>query len=507
MRVSAGWKICAPALVLAACAPALPPPAPLASYVVLGEAPGGEAVALARVIGPAGQSCPELHGRGTRLKMSKRSNPQGFEVDVCEAAVAFERAYTVGRGGPALPVARRRVERVAVVGDTGCKPKDQDGCGLEDPAWAFPALAKAAAARKPDLVIHVGDYNYRGTPAGFEQTVNGQQVEQWYYDAGDGAEPSEQCELSGPYLSQNSTGNPDRDSWQAWWLDFFQPARPLLAAAPWVAARGNHELCSHAGPGWFYFLDPSSKLPEGGGRELACPAQDGEGPALPHLAFAPPRVVALEGLNLAVLDSANACDELANFTARYAVQLAELASRLQGAPAWLVSHRPVWGVEGTADGPIYGCDGAPEAAGSPAPAYGVLNRTLQCAFARPEGAALLPKLGLHLAGHMHRFEELGFEAGSGRPPTLITGNGGVAEDSEPPQGAFEQAVDGLPASGFSVEQFGFLELSRAAGGAWQGTVFTPNPAAWAPDLAPCPAPRREPLALCVAGTAVAPPGS
>lgn len=469
-------------------------PAPLATYVVLGESPGGEPVALARVILPSGQGCPELIGRGSAsLVMHKRENPQGFEVDVCEAAVPFDRRFTVGAGGPALPVAKREVRRVAVLGDSGCKPKDQEGCGLDDPAWPFPALARAAAGRKPDLVLHVGDYNYRGTPSGFEQTVDGKQVQQWYYDAGDGAEPSEQCEMPGPYYSQNSTGNPDADSWQAWWLDFFQPAADLLAAAPWVLARGNHELCSHAGPGWFYFLDSSSELAQGGGTQLACPSQDGAGPALPHLAFAPPRVMALDGLTLAVLDSANACDELPNFTDRYAGQLAAIAGRIgargAGSPAWLMGHRPVWGVEGAADGPPYGCDGQPPtpqgwASGAPA-TYGVLNRTLQCAFAREGGAALLPKLDLLLAGHMHRFESLGFAAGSGRPPTLVVGNSGVEEDTEPPQGSFQQAVDGAQASGFSVEEFGFLEMNRDAGRGWHGTVFTPDPAAWAPNLEPC----------------------
>lgn len=51
---------------------------------------------------------------------------------------------------------------------------------------------------------------------------------------------------NGPNVN-NSTGNPDADAWEAWWLDFFQPAGELLTAAPWVFARGNHELCSHAG--------------------------------------------------------------------------------------------------------------------------------------------------------------------------------------------------------------------------------------------------------------------
>jgi hypothetical protein len=477
-------------------------PSPLAAYVLLGEAPGGEPAALARVIVGSGQGCPELTGGGAAVAMGKRLNPHGFEVDVCEAAVPFGRRFTVGHGGPALPVARREVRRVAVVGDTGCKPKDQAGCGLDDPAWPFPALARAAAGRRPDLVVHVGDYNYRGTPSSFEQTVGGRQVKQWYYDAGDGAEPAEHCEMPGPYYSQNSTGNPDADAWPAWWLDFFQPAAELLAAAPWVLARGNHELCSHAGPGWFYFLDASSRLPEGGGTQLACPPQDGEGPALPHLTFAPPRVVALEGLTLAVLDSANACDELPNVTDLYAGQLAAVAARIAtlpngGPPAWLVGHRPVWGVEGDADGPPYGCDGQPGSA-APAP-HAVLNRTLQCAFARESGAALLPKLDLLLAGHMHRFESLAFAAGAGRPPTLVVGNSGVQEDTAPPQGSFQQAVDGAAASGFSVEEFGFLELARGAGRDWHGTVFTPDPAAWAPYLEPCPGSGRERPFLCVEG--------
>lgn len=499
LSLRGGVQVLALFALVGGCGTVVQAPAPLVSYVLLGESPDGKPVAFARVILPPGQLCPELHGDGEKRAMGKRLNPHAFEVEVCEAVLPFDRRFTVGSGGPALPVARRSVHHVAVLGDTGCKPKDQDGCGLDDPAWAFPALARAAAARQPDLVLHVGDYNYRGTPSGFEQMVNGQKVQQWYYDAGDGAEPSERCEMPGPYYSQNSTGNQDRDTWQAWWLDFFQPAAPLLAAAPWVVARGNHELCSHAGPGWFYFLDASSQLAEGGGNQLACPSQDGLGEALPHLTFAPPRVVALEGLSLAVLDSANACDELANFTDRYADHLAAVGTRLSGGVTWLMSHRPVWGVEGAADGPLYGCDSEATSSSGAAPAYGVLNRTLQCAFASPAGAALLPKLDLLLAGHMHRFESLSFAADSGRPPTLIAGNGGVAEDTEPPQGSFEQTVDGLPASGFSVEQFGFLELSRRTGQEWLGTVVTPNPAAWSPNLEPCPNPGSERPFLCVEG--------
>ena len=45
------------------------------------------------------------------------------------------------------------------------------------------------------------------------------------------------------------------DNWAVWQNDFFDPAAPLLAAAPWVLVRGNHELCRRGGHGWFRFLD------------------------------------------------------------------------------------------------------------------------------------------------------------------------------------------------------------------------------------------------------------
>jgi hypothetical protein len=429
--------------------------------------------------------------------MSKRRNPQGFTVDVCEAEVPFGQALSVGGSALTLPAAHRRVRRVAVVGDTGCKPQDQAGCGLDDPAWPFPSLARAAAAGKPDLVLHVGDYNYRGTPSSFQRTVAGKREKSYYYDAGDGAEPSEQCEMPGPYFSQSSAGNPDADAWEAWWLDFFQPAAPLLAAAPWVAARGNHELCSHAGPGWLYFLGPSSDLPAGGGAQVSCPSQDGEGPALPHLVFVEPQVIALDGLTVAVLDSANACDELAGFTDRYRRQLSSLAARLHGRPAWLIGHRPIWGVEGTTTTPPYRCDGGP-GTGAPQP-YAVLNRTLQCALADPAAAALLPQLDLLLAGHMHRFESLTFAARSGRPPQIVVGNSGVLADTEPPTGAFSQLVDGVTAAGFSVAQSGYLVLTRNEGGTWQGAVQTSDPASWSAVLPACGSPAATGQLLCVAG--------
>jgi len=98
---------------------------------------------------------------------------------------------------------------------------------------------------------------------------------------------------------------------------------------------------------------------------------------------------------------------------------------------------------------------------------------------------------------MHRFEALSFAAPTGRPPVLVVGNSGVAEDPGPPVGAFAQTVDGAPASGFSVAQFGYLELTRDGGGVWHGSMVALDPVAWSPFLASCAAPGAADQAFCV----------
>lgn len=491
-----------------ACVKTVPSPGPAAqppyaAYVLLVEAPDHTPTPFARVIVASGQPCPTLSGGPSPLKMTRRDNPHGFTVDVCEAVVPFEQTLTVSGSSLTLPAAHREVRRVTVIGDTGCEPSDQAGCGLDDPQWPFPVLAKAAAANAPELVLHMGDYNYRGTPSHFEQVVNGTQTKAYYYDAGDGAPTDQLCGLKAPYYSQNTpsgTEGSSPDSWEAWWLDFFQPAAPLLAAAPWVAARGNHELCSHAGPGWLYFLGPSSNLSEGGGAQVSCPPQQNAGPVESHLVFVPPQVIALAGLTVVVLDSANACDTLNNFGDRYAQQFASITPRL-GSEAtgavWLMGHRPPWGLEGTSSAPPSSCANQPGT--GPVQPYAPINRTLQCALASASGSALLPKLTLSLAGHMHRFEALTFAPGSNRPPQLIVGNGGVQEDTSPPTGSFSQTLEGQQASGFSIEQFGFVQMERGAGGAWSGTVVTQAPAAWNSVLPACGSVPAPGVLRCVKG--------
>ena len=378
-----------------------------ARYVVLGQAPGGDAVALARLILDPGQPCPSIvpaggdagdgddAGAGTApasvapIRMTPRDNPYHFPVVVCEAPVGFdeELAIAMDGGSLSLPAVRHDPRRIAVFGDTGCKlGAAADGaCPAGTPAQPFAGLAAAAAATEPDLVIHLGDYNYRGTPSNVLFTERdgaaARQVGQWTYDAGDGTEESERCvQAAGAgFYSQSAPNAVFPDSWEAWNDDLFSAAPDLLAAAPWVMARGNHELCSKAGSGWFYFLDPHSNLVPGD-RQLSCPPPDPARAPIDNVVLSPPYAVGLGSLTLLVVDSANACDSFteATFTAAYSRQLGEVGRLVPAAgTAWWVSHRPLWGVTGFDSGESTACSGSPRGSLTRWPWRPAIPRTLR----------------------------------------------------------------------------------------------------------------------------------
>src|SRR5262249_33854368 len=159
------------------------------------------------------------------LAMQRRGKPDGnFPVEVCEAKAPAS-ATKLTAGGTPLPLLPSQVNRIVVIGDTGCR---LEGKAIQDcrdaEAWPFAALAPHAATKRPDLVIHVGDYYYR--------------------------------ERACPADRAGCAGSPHGDNWSTWKAELFDPAAPLFAAAPWITVRGNHELCSRGGHGWFRLLDP-----------------------------------------------------------------------------------------------------------------------------------------------------------------------------------------------------------------------------------------------------------
>ncbi|HEY4014936.1 MAG TPA: metallophosphoesterase [Polyangiaceae bacterium] len=159
------------------------------------------------------------------------AKPALFPVSACEYLLPANTTSAVV-AGQSLPVPKANPTKIVVIGDTGCRLQNGNGtqsCNDPNPAgtdtpYPFAAIAAAAAAQNPDLVLHVGDYAYRDNP----------------------------CPAG---LGYNCGGSPWGFGWDTWEADLFAPGAPLLAAAPWIMTRGNHEQCNRAGQGWYRFLD------------------------------------------------------------------------------------------------------------------------------------------------------------------------------------------------------------------------------------------------------------
>jgi len=429
-------------------------PQVLAQYVLMAHSDLlDRTVPLARVIlAQPAAACPSIStSDGKTLEMTWRLNPNpaAFGVAVCEAVLPDGAGVTAKVMGQSTPLPRPpeapgAISTLVVVGDSGCKGGTKQPCSAEGSvlsAWPFPQITAAAAQDSPDLVIHVGDYNYRGTP---NKTGAGQ----WSYD---GCVPAD----GGPLVHQSTY-----DTWTTWDEDFFTPAKPLLAAAPWVVTRGNHELCSRAGRGWFYFLDPHSPLLNPWVEARSC-----DSPSAPT----EPYRLSFSNLDLLMMDTANACGGedpespagIAYEVGQYMRQLNTvnaLAPREESrgsGTAWLVGHRPLWSLQQyPPDPPVSE------------------NQTMQPALKATPLGALAPSIKMLLSGHMHQFFSLTFQQGS-RPPQLVVGNSGVELSGNALGSPWTGTVDGVPASGLSSASgasFGYLLAKVKDGGHWVGTV-------------------------------------
>jgi hypothetical protein len=342
------------------------------------------------------------------MRLRAAADP-AFPVTVCEAPVPAA-AGAVAVAGQPLRVPQGTPRRIAVIGDTGCRLNVYDGFqACNDPAqWPFARIAASVAAWQPDLVVHVGDYLYR--------------------------------EQACPAGSAGCAGSPFGDNWETWNADFFAPAAPLLPVAPWLVVRGNHEVCSRNGQGWFRFLDP---------RPFPAACAD----------YTDPYAVAVGGHQFLVLDSATAEDQKApvDEVSIYTEQFRALG--LVARPgAWFVTHKPLSSVIEERDG------GQTE----------VHNETLQAAFVQafPAGVQLA------LAGHIHLAEVLSFDPASGRPLQFVVGNGGTSLDVNVTDALPNAAVaDPALTAGETLEQFGFLTLEADGAGNWVATERDVNGAA------------------------------
>lgn len=382
--------------VLVALSPSLAQAGVISQWVQLTPA-GAEARAVT-----TSDKCPNIGNGDKTIPMMLRAAPDAdFAIRLCSAPFSTGSSASSAFGGSGqnerFPRVSAAPQRIVVFGDTGCRIKDNYVQDCNDPKeWPFPLIAAQAASLKPDLVIHVGDYLYRETPC--------------------------------PAGNATCTGSPYGDNWPSWAADFFTPAAPLLAAAPWVFVRGNHEDCARGGPGWERLLGPL--------------AFDPAAPCDAHLA---PYAVPLGAMNLVVMDDADAPDTTiqSDLLAEYRADFAALAT-IAKPPLWLALHRPIWGAIA---GPLSVAVGG--------------NRTMIAALDDPHQ---LDPVSLMLAGHIHTFEALNYDGGA--PPQLVAGFGGGNLDATPADLSGVNLSGQQVKDGLSLPGFGFLLMTRD-GDAWR----------------------------------------
>lgn len=400
----------------------------LYTFVVLSE----EGVPVARAI-TSDAACPRIELDGLAHAMTVRaaagtaplrptfstpanSKPSSFPVLTCEMSIpaGVTRATIAGH---TMPLPKSLPRTIVVLGDTGCRIKISDNAfqACSDPAqWPFPAIANAAAAVAPDLVIHVGDYHYR--------------------------------ENACPPGNAGCAGSAWGYGWDAWEADFFAPAARLLASAPWIVVRGNHESCARAGQGWWRFLDPRPLVPR---HDCNDPADDDIGDfsepyAVPLGAAADTQLVVFDSSRVGITplppDSAMYKSYRAQFMRAFA-----LGARRPN--TFFMAHHPVLAF---APNPL-----KPE---SPYPG----NAGLQSVLQSLEPVALFPPdVKALLSGHVHLFEVVSFS--TPHPPQIVSGFGGDRLDTRLPlplAAGLTPAPTAVVSAIAAANRFGFMTMYR-----------------------------------------------
>jgi hypothetical protein len=349
---------------------------------------------------------------------SGNSKPSVFTTSTCEFNIPAGAAHATV-AGKTLPLPKANVWRVAIIGDTGCRVSIgnvyQDCTpGVQNAIWPFAKISAAAAAMQPDLVLHVGDYQYRDNPC--------------------------------PAGNTACAGTPWGYGTDTWMADLFTPAAPLLAAAPWVMVRGNHETCNRAGQGWYRYLDPNP-YDATGVRTCNDPAND----ATPTGGnYNDPWAVSFGDTQFISFDSANVQKTAYNPTnfQPYTNELAEAAALATPSllNIWAV-HHPVLGYS-AANPPTVGAAG--------------LQSVMNAAY---PGNYYPANIGMAMHGHVHDFQA--FDFSSNHPATFVAGNGGDNLDSAlPAAGTGFNPNNDLPAPNTVVnafafsQEFGFLIMDR-----------------------------------------------
>lgn len=429
------------------------PPA-LLSYVILaekGHALTGKTLPIVRVVleheqGFSDSSCAQMTmstGQGTPIQLVTRTNPnvQDMPITVCEALFPFATTHQVqgetwtltDKGGKTyplqLPTVSQAPEAALILGDTGCRGNKVQTC---DNDWPLPtAMAEQMADQlkkqsKPAVIIHVGDFKYRGK-----------------------SDPK-------PNGDTNNTGL----KWTNWKADFFTPmfgsGQNLFAMAPWVVTRGNHELCKEMGDngdGWFFLLDPTSAVAGDTPEQIKANSCQGiaDGMTPPY------RMDFTNGLSLIVMDTAGLYEgkDVCNADKNQLVAwYKEIEKNFKGSKqnAWIVTHKPTWAVLSSTCGK---------------PSFS--NPTPQAALEELDHHGLPENIKLVLVGHKHLYTSMDVNPKEEhrRMLELVTGNGGVVLNPKAYNGCLTydktSKIKDFHVDAQGMSRFGFV-LAKLEGG-------------------------------------------
>lgn len=405
-------------------------------YVVLGE----NGVQMARVITPDAQ-CPLIQFDGQKVRMDVRAKPASlpgragkpsvFPLLACEKKIPAHTMH-VAVDHIELPLLPSVVNRIVVIGDTGCRLKRGDGayqaCN-DDNLYPFSRIAAAAASWKPDLVIHVGDLLYRESPC--------------------------------PQDHPECKGSPWGYGFDAWQADFFAPGEALLKAAPWVLVRGNHESCSRAGQGWWRMMDARPLQP---GRDCNDVANDDKGD------YSDPYAVPLgNDAQLIVMDTSNTLEKPIPAGDMRGLKYRDLYHKLekltqQASYNIVADHHPILGFSAEQDKQ----DVVTLLPG---------NRGIQSVFGAINPQFLPSRIDVLLSGHVHAWQQVSFS--SSHPTQFVTGFSGTMED--PVALPAKMPLDATPAPGAVVEHlsswaggFGYMTMERKGPQQWEARVWDVN---------------------------------
>jgi hypothetical protein len=394
-------------------ASALPDSSVISAYSLAAPRSVSASGIVTRAIVPVGADCPSISvtgagGRTWAVRTQVRPRPErtdpAFEpLTVCSANMPIG-ALTASIQGREIPAHMpQQVDQLAMFGDSGCRITGAQLQDCSDPdAWPLAKISASIAAEAPDAIIFNGDFFYREAPC--------QQANQPW------------CGGSPPPVA----GMPFTDTAYSWLADVFMPMAPLLASAPLIVTRGNHEACYRGGNGYFLYFDPRPDT----WNTCAPILVDGVLTAAPTVPT-PTHVIDLNvrpgrTLRLAIVDSAGGNDAVVDAFAEIQrptyQRAADLTPRKAGRESWLLTHRPIYGffssefaIPGQPLNPWLSADQA-------AAAYGLLG-TYDLVF----------------SSHVHLAEVVQLP---GLPPQLILGNGGTLLD--PPTG-YPLPATGAPA--------------------------------------------------------------